>query len=125
MKKLTDKRILIVEDDAMMRETLGEFITDLGARVEMAENGSRALDILQTETFDAVISDIRMPGGDGLSLVKKINETFTIRPLVFLCSGYSDLKDSDYLALNVAQVFEKPFNMNHLVEALEVHLAKA
>lgn len=124
MENLRNKKILIVEDDASMRETFQELFLDLGVVVAVAQDGREAYKILLAENFDAVISDMRMPGVDGLALVRQIND-LPARPLVFICSGYNDISESQRQLLNIEQVFEKPFDLKQMVEALCAGLSRA
>ena len=124
MQKLLNKKILIVEDDTLMRETLQELFHDLGVIVAVAKDGRGAYEILIAENYDAVISDMRMPGMDGLALVRHIND-LPVRPLVFICSGYNDISESQRQSLHIEQIFEKPFNLQLMVEALYVGLSRA
>ncbi len=90
---------------------------DCGAGVAGVANGSEAFERLQSEHFDAVITDIRMAGGNGITLIQNINAHFREnRPIVFICSGFSDLDAHDYRHLDVAGVFEKPFQLTDMVE---------
>jgi DNA-binding NtrC family response regulator len=65
-------RVLIVEDDPAQREMLVGFLRDLGVETEAAENGRRALDLLDSQPIDLVVTDLRMPGMEGSELLKKI-----------------------------------------------------
>jgi CheY-like chemotaxis protein len=123
MYNLDNKKILIVEDDTSMRETLQELFLDLGVNVTVAQDGRHAYDILLSENYDAVISDMRMPGMDGLELVRHIND-LPVRPLVFICSGYNDISESQRNSLCIEQIFEKPFNLHKMVEALRAGFSR-
>lgn len=120
--QLKNKQILVVEDDEMMRETLAELISECGAVVTTANNGNSAFDLVKTNFFDAVITDVRMPHGDGITLAQNI-KTLAIKPLVFICSGYNDLTSEDYNRLNISAVFEKPYNFSSLVNSLVTRLS--
>jgi DNA-binding NtrC family response regulator len=121
MQRLDNQRILIVEDDEMMREILFDLVSDNGAITSVAENGSVAFDMIMNEKFDAVISDIRMLGGGGVVLVKNISH-LKVKPLIFICSGYNDLKNEDFKRLNISAIFEKPFNLNHVINTIKQNL---
>ena len=69
---LKGKRLLIVDDEPDLREML-EFEFEMsGASVETAMNGRDALEKFKHQAFDLIISDIRMPGGDGVELIKNL-----------------------------------------------------
>lgn len=123
MDKLRNKKILIVEDDVSMRTTLQELFFDLGIAVSVARDGQHAHEILIAEHYDAVISDMRMPGIDGLALVKLVNQ-LPARPLFFICSGYNDISESVRQSLQIEQIFEKPFDLYQMVESLSAALSR-
>jgi len=67
-------KILIVDDEAIIRESLGDWLSDAGHQVLTAENGPQALKIMEGEKPSAVIADLVMPGMDGLELLKRAKE---------------------------------------------------
>jgi len=66
-------RILIVDDEGSIRETLGEFVKDLGHEVETAEEAAEALESIERSMPDVVLSDVILPGVDGLTLLERIH----------------------------------------------------
>ncbi len=64
--------ILIVDDEESVRDSLFNWFIEDGYRVECAENAKKALSILQSDNFDIVLADIKMPGMDGLEMLKRI-----------------------------------------------------
>ncbi len=64
--------ILIVDDEQSVRDSLYDWFIDDGYRVECAENAKKALGILETECYDIVLADIKMPGMNGLEMLKRI-----------------------------------------------------
>ena len=68
-----DGRVLIVEDDPVQREMLVGFLRDLGIETEQAEDGLQALDLLDSQQIDLVVTDLRMPGMEGSELLRKVN----------------------------------------------------
>ncbi len=119
MKLLSGNRILIVDDDDMLREMLNDVFTLSGAVVEEAENGRRALEKIKSSDFDVVVSDIRMPGGDGIELAANIqNLQYDSRPLLYVCSGYNDMSQDMVKKLNIKRVFEKPFDIESMVQTV-------
>ena len=118
MSTLRKKTLLVVDDEAMIREILVEVLVDAGAQVDEAENGTAALAKIRAKYYDAVISDIRMPGGNGLELMTRINQEITPRPKLFLCSGFTDVTAEAARDLGIVRIFSKPFTADEIVEAL-------
>ena len=67
-------KILVVDDEAIIRESLRDWLTDAGYKVLMAEDGPRALGIIEKEMPSIAIVDLIMPGMDGIELLKKAKE---------------------------------------------------
>ena len=91
------KKILVVDDEQNIRTLLREELTDEGYDVLLAENGAQGLTMIKEEKPDLVTLDIRMPGEDGLSLLRKIREIEYDLPVI-ICSAYSVYK-SDFSAV--------------------------
>src|SRR4029453_4939011 len=68
-------RILIVDDEAPIRALLGEHLQQVGYDVMLAPNGGAALDVINGSDFDLVLTDVRMPGMNGLELLAEIMRT--------------------------------------------------
>lgn len=122
MRSLTGKKILIVDDDDLLREVMCDVFTIEGADVSQADNGIKALNMIQGQKYDAVISDVRMPGGDGITLAKNISEMTGYKPLVFICSGYNDLNLEKAQQLNIQNIFEKPFDHKSMIQEVSQKL---
>jgi two-component system response regulator AtoC len=67
-------KILVVDDEAIVRESLRDWLTDAGYQVFIAENGSQALEVIKREKLGIVIADLVMPGMDGIELMKGAKE---------------------------------------------------
>jgi two-component system, OmpR family, response regulator len=65
-------RVLLVDDEEDFRETLQKRLRNRKLQVECAENGYKALELLQAQDFDVVILDVKMPGMDGIETLKEI-----------------------------------------------------
>jgi DNA-binding NtrC family response regulator len=83
--------VLVADDEAGVRESLAEVLRDAGYAVETAVDGSAALAALETNDFAVVITDLRMPGADGLDVLRKLREVApqTV-PLVMTAHGSVD-----------------------------------
>jgi CheY-like chemotaxis protein len=112
------KSILIADDEQLIREIFVEVFSSLNAVVTEAHNGKEAFELLKTNNFNALISDIRMPGGDGIRLLEQIQNELPYQPKIFLCSGFSDIDSAKAEELNVLEVFPKPFVVKTVVQAV-------
>ena len=75
-------RILIADDEKGIRLTLGDDLSDAGHSVKAVDNGEAAWEELQRKPYDMLVSDIVMPGIDGLELLKRAKEKFPDRKSV-------------------------------------------
>jgi CheY-like chemotaxis protein len=118
MAKLTGKHILIVDDEADLRDILVSDFELEGARVDAAENGTEAFKLFQKTQYDFVLSDIRMPNGDGITLLKMIQQSSASPPPVFLITGFADIRDEDALRIGAKLVIAKPFVFEDLLKKI-------
>jgi two-component system response regulator HydG len=80
-------RLLIVDDNAEMRDALGGLFTAEGHACHLASGAASALDLVNHQTFDAVVSDILMEGMDGLELLDRIKETHPALPVIVITAA--------------------------------------
>ena len=85
------QHILVVDDDQLSRTFLVEAVQALGYRASMARGGEEGLALAQSAHPDLVVTDLRMPGTDGLALVKKLHETMPDLPTV-LCTAHGSVE---------------------------------
>ena len=116
-------KFLVVDDDPLLREVLKEILEFQKGEVVESSNGNEAFKLLQQNTFDCVISDIRMPRGDGISLAKQML-SLTQRPKLFIYSGFNDLSQKQIEELKIDFVFEKPFDEPKIIEEIAKHLGR-
>lgn len=110
------KKILIVDDEKNIRLLLTEELTDEGYEVIEANNGAMALKMITEEKPDLVTLDIKMPGEDGLSILRKIRETEYDLPVI-ICSAYSVYK-SDFSAVAADHYVVKSSNFDELKDKI-------
>ena len=122
MASLKGKKILVADDEPMLREILRDVLEYEGAKVKEASNGKEALASIIAEPVDAVISDIRMPGGDGLELLEKLRVLDVNTPVVMLITGFSDLSHDAAYEKGADCVLSKPFDVNELLDRLNALL---
>lgn len=118
-------RILILEDDAAIRENLAAYLEDEGFVVEQAESGEQGLELLNTTSPDLAIVDIRLPGMDGNEWMVKAH---TVRPTMkfLIYTGLVDYKiPSELLKLGLGQdevLFKPVKNMEIISEHIHTKL---
>ncbi|WP_405330407.1 ATP-binding protein [Leeuwenhoekiella sp. LLG6367-2.1] len=115
-KDLTPKQILLVDDEPMQIKLAQETLKKFPYSIRTAKNGLEALDLLQEENFDLVLTDIQMPVLDGIEFIKKIRalKRFETIPVIAL-SGNGKLEDSDYKNLGFTGNLKKPYKPDHLI----------
>jgi len=101
--------ILIVDDDPDLREIIEYCLTPLGRTIVVADGGESAWALIQAQPFAVVVSDMSMPGINGLELLRLIREKGLETPF-FLLTGYSDNEhNAKAKALRASGLLEKPF----------------
>ncbi|MCK9171995.1 MAG: sigma-54 dependent transcriptional regulator [Desulfuromonas thiophila] len=112
-------RILIVDDEEKIRAILAYILEEVGHQVAEAANGLQALEQLDADGFDLVISDMRMDGMDGLELLAAIRERELGCPVVFI-TAYATLESAvEALRLGAADYLVKPFEEQSVALAIE------
>jgi len=113
----SEKVILCVDDEVDILELFRDEFIDLGFKVLEASNGIDAFKLFKENDIDCIVSDIRMPGGDGVSLVKNVKDEGSNVP-IFLVTGFSDYSKEDLAALGINAVIFKPFDLDEVVQVI-------
>lgn len=113
------KSILVVDDEPDLREILSDEFQMLGAKVDTAPNGKTAWEKSKLEKFDLVISDLRMPGGDGVVLSKALKRDALNSPILILMTGFADLTAEEAFAIGAEGFMTKPFLLDTFRENLQ------
>ena len=121
---LSDKRILIVDDNATNRNILNTYLSSWGLVVSEADSGSAALMQLQTSTlqgivYDLILLDMQMPAMDGLTLAKCLTQipALTHLPIILLSSD-NQIEPADYQGTGIIQRLFKPLRQMQLYDAI-------
>ncbi len=111
---MNPERALIVEDDELGRELVSESLARLSIEARVARHGGEALELLEKEEFDLVLTDLRMPEVDGLSVLKRVKERSPATPVV-LMTAYATLDVAIQALRDGAEdILLKPFDPEHL-----------
>jgi DNA-binding response OmpR family regulator len=116
-------RILVVEDDSLTRRALATVLTSEGYSVKSADNGRTAISLIDTGSFDAVLSDLHLGDAiDGLAILSHFNILFPQR-VKFLMSGTESDLQSRCAAVG-ALFFSKPVSLSALLSTLETLIGR-
>lgn len=113
------ERVLVVDDDDVFRDMLCDSLEASGFKAVSAADGKEALACLSTEEVQAVISDIKMPGMDGIALAGQIKSKYPQLPVILITAYYSSLENEKAMAPEVANGFlRKPFKVEKIIDLL-------
>ncbi len=108
-------KILIVEDDKDLNHLACDFFKSENFEVKSAQNGIEALELLNDETFDIIITDIMMPLLDGFSLVEKIRKTGSNVPIIFMTARDDKFSKTLGYKIGIDDYVVKPFDYDELI----------
>jgi CheY-like chemotaxis protein len=117
--QLKDATLLLVDDEPYYIEIAREWFEREGCRVLSAQNGTEALPLLEKNKIDAIVTDIRMPGMDGVELVKQLKAKGTYTPTAVALTGFSDLSMREAYQLGIESQLSKPVSRKVLVTAVK------
>ncbi len=113
---LRGKNILVVDDEIDLREIVASELEFMGAHVSQAGNIMAADGILKQKKIDLIISDIRMPGGTGVDLLKTVKARNILNPPVILITGFADITPEEAYAEGAEALLNKPFQLDELIQ---------
>ncbi len=122
---MSNARILLVDDDRNFLKVFTYQVRDFGFEVTPAESAARALHILDSEKIDLVISDVRMPGTDGVDLLKTIVQTRPGLPVILLTAHGTIDKAVEAIKAGAHNFLTKPFQKEELQLAINNALKMA
>lgn len=123
---MTEQRgkILIVDDEPEAAEMLASFLEFRGFETVLAENGLAAVNLCEQETFDLVMTDMRMPGMDGRALVSHLQETQPQIPIIVM-TGHDGLFGPGGASLpGVGAALMKPLDVREVASTIDGLLTK-
>ena len=122
--RLQGMKVLLVEDDQWVRDSLRRFFANENCALMAVETGEDALEIIKDNDCDIIITDYRLPGMDGLEFLKRA-QGFNARFKKILLTAYmTEAVISEAFRLGVHEFIEKPFSIEDLEEALTRVLEK-
>jgi len=121
LQPIREKTILIVDDDRDVAETLGDLLQVDGHHVELVANGTLALEKLQSQTYDLILSDVRMPDTDGPRLYTQLERQHPelLRRVAFLTGDTLSAETSEFLERTRVPTMAKPFTLEQVRQVLQ------
>ncbi|MCI0706363.1 MAG: response regulator [Ignavibacteriae bacterium] len=112
-------RILVVDDEEALRTVLGSELEGEGYVVQMAGDGDEAIKILESNAFDLILLDIKMPTVDGFEVLKFIKQKHPLSKVIML-TGFADLKNAiESKKLGAEDFVSKPYDLVDLLTTVE------
>lgn len=113
------RKLLVVDDDPVVGASFKRVLSGKGYLVVAAENGQVALDKLKAEKFDAVFTDLRMPGMDGLQVAERIRAAQPWTPVVIVTGYGSPASEARARACGVSEFLNKPLSPEMIEDSAE------
>jgi DNA-binding response OmpR family regulator len=120
----TDK-ILVVDDDARIRDLLRRYLTQEGFEVILAEDGKALNRLMLRETADLIVLDLMMPGEDGLSICRRLRAANDRTPIIMLTAKGEDVDRIVGLEVGADDYLGKPFNLGEVEARLRALARRA
>ncbi|MBV8124492.1 MAG: response regulator, partial [Paucibacter sp.] len=117
-------RILVVDDDARIRDLLRRYLTQEGFEVLLAEDSKALNKQLSRETIDLVVLDLMLPGEDGLSICRRLRADKNMLPIIMLTAKVEDVDRIVGLEVGADDYLSKPFNPRELLARINAVLRR-
>ena len=118
------KKILVVDDEAGIRSLLYDVLSSEGFEVTLAEDGEESLDRMKGRRFDLLITDIQMPGLDGIELLKRMKKAGRRERVIVMTGKTLDRDDLGKDMPEVLTMMEKPIQVGSFLSVVESALAQ-
>lgn len=112
-------RVLIVDDEPLLRKIIVQEFERRGWEIMEAGGGYEAHALLEKNSFELIISDVRMPQGNGIHLLEAIRLLAGPKPVVVLMSGFSEVMEYQAFRLGAAALYTKPFELKQFADQVE------
>lgn len=116
--RLQGMKVLLVEDDPRIRDSLRRFFAGENCALMVVETGEDALEIVKGNDCDIIITGYRLPGMDGLEFLKRAQRINSRFKKILLTSDMTEAVLSEAFRLGVDEFIEKPFSTEEMEEAL-------
>ena len=111
-------RVLLIDDETVFVDNLAGILTRRGMKVQSVNDGFKALELLTNEPYDVLVLDLRMPGMDGVELLKAIREREVHTPVIVLTGQVNIKQLAEAVKEGVAEVVLKPCRIDTLISCI-------
>lgn len=111
--------VLVIEDDVAIRELIADVLNDAGYKTSVAENGTRALELLANVNYDLITLDSAMPKMDGNTFLEKLTEQAPTIPVIVISANPGQIKPHPQVKAKVP----KPFDVEQLIAVIDKHIS--
>ena len=124
-EKLKEMKILLIDDDEWIRDSLNLFFEGEGCHITALETAEEGIEELNEHTYDIIITDYRLPGMDGLEFLKRIQESHPHAMTIIITAYGSEDVLSEANRAGIQDFIEKPFTITMIEESLTRLIEKA
>jgi two-component system, OmpR family, phosphate regulon response regulator OmpR len=117
-------RVLVVDDDARIRDLLRRYLDQEGFDVHVAEDGKALSKLMQREAVDLIVLDLMLPGEDGLSICRRLRASNDRTPIIMLTAKREDVDRIVGLEVGADDYLAKPFNPRELLARIHAVLRR-
>lgn len=117
-----NKKILMAEDSASVRQVMGMALCEAGYDVVEARDGSEALEKMQQERFSMLITDLNMPGADGIEVIKGFRRQDRFSPVLMLTGESEEKRCQEGKQAGASVWLKKPFRADNLLNLVRMVL---
>ncbi|MCR5196554.1 MAG: response regulator transcription factor [Pseudobutyrivibrio sp.] len=119
-----EEKILLVEDDNNISDMIDEYMSDLGYKIDIAENGVNALSLVGKNKYSLLLIDLMLPDLSGFSIIKKVRENSTV-PIIIVTAKNSEVDKMRGFEVGADDYVEKPFSLIELVARIKANIRRA
>ncbi|HME55316.1 MAG TPA: response regulator [Candidatus Lokiarchaeia archaeon] len=109
---------MIVDDDEGMFETMLDILSEMNFNVTVANDGYKAIELIKEGTFDAILMDIKMPGIDGIEVLKRIKHIKSSAKIILMTAYATENNALDAQKEGASALLYKPIDFDKLEETL-------
>ena len=123
-KTLHNIKILVIDDEEIMRSFLCDMLFDEGYQVQAVPSGEEGIKLFQKENFHLVVTDLKMPGFSGIDVLKAVKNANPNADVIMI-TGYASVETAvESMKLGAVDYITKPFEMDQIKNVIRVTLEK-